>query len=109
MSEGKMSLTGRIIVVLAIVGCLYCAYYFLIRKGSLEDDGKNSGASSASSSSQPRGAVVEIGIAYGTEKRTWMEWAAQEFAKTPEGQKIKLNLLPKGSQEGAQAFIAGDK
>src|SRR5262249_22547352 len=35
--------------------------------------------------------------------------AVQEFAKTSDGQKIKINLIPKGSQEGAQALLAGDK
>src|SRR5262249_29604455 len=31
-------------------------------------------------------------------------WAVQDFAATPEGQRIKINLIPKGSLEGAQAI-----
>jgi hypothetical protein len=46
---------------------------------------------------------VEIGIAYGTEKKRWFEAAVQEFAATPEGKNIKINLYPHGSLEGAQA------
>ena len=33
MSEGK-SIIGKVLVVVAIVGCLYGAYYFLFKKGS---------------------------------------------------------------------------
>ena len=29
--------------------------------------------------------TIEIGIAYGTEKQTWLEWAAKEFADTRRG------------------------
>src|SRR5262249_45063087 len=79
MSEGKMSLTGRVIIVLLIVGCAYGAWYFLVRKGP-DADGKDPG----SAATPAKGSAVEIGIAYGTEKKTWIEWAAQEFAKTPE-------------------------
>lgn len=32
-----------------------------------------------------------------------------EFAKTKEGKRIKINLIPMGSLEGAQAVAAGDK
>ncbi|HMG33866.1 MAG TPA: substrate-binding domain-containing protein [Blastocatellia bacterium] len=107
MSEGKMSLTGRIIIVLVIVGCAYGAYYFLWRKGP--DESKDPAAAKTSESNQWKGATVEIGIAFGTEKKTWMEWAVQEFSKTADGQKIKINLIPKGSLEGAQALVSGDK
>jgi ABC-type Fe3+ transport system substrate-binding protein len=51
---------------------------------------------------------VEIGIAYGTEKQTWLEWARQEFAKTPAGERVVVRLIPLGSVEGAQAILHGD-
>lgn len=51
---------------------------------------------------------VELGIAYGTEKKDWLEWAVAEFAKTPEGKKIKVNLIPMGSVEGANAILKQD-
>jgi extracellular solute-binding protein len=108
MAEGKLTLWGKIVVVLLIVGCGYLAYYFLIQRKSAETPTQPS-ATKAADSNQWKGNAVEIGIAYGTEKRSWLEWAVQEFAKTADGQKVKVNLIPKGSQEGAQALIAGDK
>jgi ABC-type Fe3+ transport system substrate-binding protein len=51
---------------------------------------------------------VELGIAYGTEKKDWLEWAVAEFAKTPEGKQIKINLIPMGSVEGADAILKQD-
>ena len=108
MAEGKLTLGGKIVVVLLIVGCGYLAYYFLVQKKSDAPSAQQS-ATKAADSNQWKGNAVEIGIAYGTEKKTWLEWAVQEFAKTADGQKIKINLIPKGSQEGAQAIVAGDK
>jgi Ca-activated chloride channel family protein len=55
------------------------------------------------------GPTAEIGIAYGTEKQRWLQWAVEQFAITPAGQRIKVNLIPKGSLEGAQAILAGDQ
>jgi ABC-type Fe3+ transport system substrate-binding protein len=54
-------------------------------------------------------APVEVGIAYGTEKKEWLEWATKEFVKTPEGQKIKINLIPIGSVEGAETILKQDE
>jgi serine/threonine protein kinase len=48
-------------------------------------------------------APVEIGIAYGTEKQGWFKDAVADFAATPEGKNIKINLIPMGSVEGGQA------
>ncbi len=50
---------------------------------------------------------VEINIAYGTEKQKWLEEATLEFAKTPAGGRIKVNLHGMGSVEGAQAVLDG--
>jgi serine/threonine protein kinase len=57
---------------------------------------------------QPGPAPVTIGIAYGTEKRGWLEEEVRAFRATPEGSHIEINLIPKGSLEGAQA-IARDQ
>jgi hypothetical protein len=110
MTSGKSSLFPRIIIVLAIVGCLYAAYYYLYRNkagGGAPDSAPSGGGSSGSGAA--RGPAVEFGIAYGTEKKTWLEWAVQQFQTAPEGRNIKINLIPKGSLEGAQALVAGDK
>jgi ABC-type Fe3+ transport system substrate-binding protein len=53
--------------------------------------------------------IVEIGIAYGTEKQTWLEWATQQFHLSDEGRRIRVNLIPMGSIEGARAILDGDK
>jgi hypothetical protein len=53
--------------------------------------------------------AIEIGVAYGTEKRGWLEWAVKEFGSTEEGRRIRVNLLPFGSVEGARAIINGDE
>ena len=52
---------------------------------------------------------VEIHVAYGTEKKKWLEEATAEFEKTPAGQGIKVILDGMGSLEGAQAVLAGPK
>jgi Ca-activated chloride channel family protein len=46
-------------------------------------------------------------MAYGTEKRTWLVWAAREFAGTPEGRQIDVKLIPLGSLEAAQRVWEG--
>jgi len=107
MASGKSSLVARIFIVLVIVGCLYAAYHYLYRNKSADSDAQDS--SGGSPSSVAKGSEVAIGIAYGTEKKSWLEWAVQEFGSSPEGRKIKVNLIPKGSLEGAQALVAGDK
>jgi hypothetical protein len=63
------------------------------------------GASPAAGAEQ----VIEIGIAYGTEKRTWLEWATQEFAATDAGRRIRVQLIPMGSLESAHAILDGDQ
>lgn len=52
---------------------------------------------------------VTVGIAYGTEKEKWLKWAVEEFAKTPEGKNVKIDLIPMGSVEGGEAILKQDK
>lgn len=52
---------------------------------------------------------IEIGIAYGTEKRKWLEWAVQEFSHTKVGRHVKVKLIPMGSVEGGRAVLNGDQ
>lgn len=51
---------------------------------------------------------VKIGIAYGTEKRKWLKWAVDAFAKTPQGKNIEIELIPMGSVEGGKAVLQQD-
>jgi hypothetical protein len=52
---------------------------------------------------------IDIGVAYGTEKRTWLEWATHEFAATEAGRRIHVQLIPLGSLEAAHAILDGDR
>ncbi|MCY3017718.1 MAG: extracellular solute-binding protein, partial [Planctomycetota bacterium] len=52
---------------------------------------------------------VRLGIAHGTEKDAWLAWAVEEFAKTPGGRGVTVELLPMGSQRGARAILSGDR
>jgi Ca-activated chloride channel family protein len=97
----KLAILGKLVIFLVIAGSLYGAYHYLYPSGfSL---GKQGGPALFT------GKQVEIGIAYGTEKERWLQWAADEFAKTGDGRGVKINLIPMGSLEGAQAIVGGDQ
>lgn len=99
-----LTLLGWLVILAFIGGCGYVAFQ-LLQKKPLIAAPATPGATPAP---EARGGGVEIGIAYGTEKQRWLQWAAGEFAKTPEGRGIRINLIPLGSLEGAQAILAGD-
>jgi Bacterial extracellular solute-binding protein len=111
MADGpKLTGLGKVFVALFVAGCLYGAYYLFIQKpksGSVNRS--SSGASDSVFDTFSGGDHVEIGIAYGTEKERWLKWAVEEFAKTRDGKKIKVNLIPMGSLEGAHALLNGDQ
>jgi ABC-type Fe3+ transport system substrate-binding protein len=102
-NDTKLTGLGKLMILLFIIACLGGAYYMFMGK-KLPNLGGSSGGGFLGSTPD-----AEIGIAYGTEKQRWLEWAVQEFAKTSEGKHIKVNLIPMGSQEGAHAVLAGDK
>ena len=52
---------------------------------------------------------ITIGVAYGTSKRKWLEWAVAEFTKSEAGKNITIDLIPMGSVEGAKAVLTQDK
>jgi serine/threonine-protein kinase len=60
-------------------------------------------ASASATSPQP----LEINIAYGTEKEKWLKEALAAFQQTPDGRRLKVNLVGLGSVEGAQAILDG--
>jgi ABC-type glycerol-3-phosphate transport system substrate-binding protein len=111
MADGpKLTGLGKIFIALFVAGCIYGAYYLFVQKP--KSAARNKGASAASDSvfdSFSSGNPVEIGIAYGTEKERWLKWAVDEFAKTKDGKRIKVNLIPMGSLEGAHALLNGDQ
>lgn len=102
---------GKLVVFLFVAGCCLAGYYLLMR-GSGSSGGSPPAASgteaAGSEAEAPRG-TVEIGIAYGTEKERWLKWAVERFAETKAGRRIRVNLIPRGSLEGAQDLLAGDQ
>jgi serine/threonine-protein kinase len=52
---------------------------------------------------------VELHIAYGTEKKKWLEGALESFAATDAGRRMKVVLHGLGSVEGAQAVLDGPR
>ncbi|MDP9122661.1 MAG: substrate-binding domain-containing protein [Acidobacteriota bacterium] len=117
----KLTFLGKLIVLLFVGGCIYAAYYLFLRK-PVGGPGRAPGATGPTGQQAQApaegggflglgggdGTPVEIGIAYGTEKERWLQWAAAEFGKTSDGKRIKIDMIPMGSLEGAQAVLAGD-
>jgi Ca-activated chloride channel family protein len=102
----KLTILGRIFILIFIAGCGYGAYLLFNANRPAPSSGTNP-------SNSPKAvtitADVEIGIAYGTEKQRWLEWALSEFQKTEQGKKIQVDLIPMGSLEGARAILRGDR
>jgi eukaryotic-like serine/threonine-protein kinase len=102
------------LAVLAITGVFGLGRSLLSHSGSGSNSGgapRSDPAAGTLSQTPLLGAAdpgtVGIHIAYGTEKQKWLEEATVEFAKTPAGRGIKVNLHGMGSVEGAQAVLAG--
>ena len=111
MSNGpRLTFLGRFMIFLVIAGCLGLAYHFLLGP-RLSRPGPAPAASGGGDTGTPAGsnASLRIGIAYGTEKKLWLEWAVREYGKTRAGSKVQIDLLPLGSLESAQALLSGDK
>ncbi|MCA8919650.1 MAG: hypothetical protein KDB32_11270, partial [Planctomycetes bacterium] len=102
------------IILISVVG-LFCAIVAGIGVTALfvgadmfgiggEQPAENSSASGSTDGSNDAGESIEqieIGIAYGTEKKRWLKEAVEEWKKTPGAQQVKINLIPMGSIEGA--------
>ena len=102
-SDGpKLTILGKLFVVLFILACIAGAYYLFLGRKAVEQTRQAAGNLLSG------GPQVQIGIAFGTEKQRWLEWAVSEFAKTPDGKHITVDLIPMGSLEGAHAILSGD-
>ncbi|MEM9291425.1 MAG: substrate-binding domain-containing protein [Acidobacteriota bacterium] len=107
-----MTILGKFVVFVFILGCVAGAWWLLGGDFNLPIGGAQEGEEGqrqSRSRSVFSGDPVTIGIAYGTEKRRWLEWAVEEFENSEEGRKVKVELIPMGSLEGAQAALAGDE
>lgn len=105
----KLTALGKIFIFLFVILCAGGAYYFFTNNASSSKSKSSGSTGGMFDSLTGSGEQVELGIAYGTEKQRWLEWAVQEFAKTRDGKRIKINLIPMGSLEGAHALLNGDK
>jgi ABC-type glycerol-3-phosphate transport system substrate-binding protein len=110
MADGpQLTTPGKIFALLFIAGCFAGAYYLFAGRGSSTRTGQSVEPAPSSGGLFGSKTSAEIGIAFGTEKQRWLEWAAAEFAKSPQGKQIKVNLIPMGSIESAHALLAGDQ
>lgn len=115
MSEDgpKLTILGKLLIVLFIGACGYGAYLLFAKApiGPARSDqaARVNPGTSAAPEAAPSAAPVKIGIAYGTEKQRWLQWAVEQFAASKKGAGISVDLIPMGSLEGAQAVIAGDQ
>jgi ABC-type Fe3+ transport system substrate-binding protein len=100
-SGPKATVLGKLVILLILGGCGYLAWLFLFAKAAGPTTGQ------ATLPAQGDGGAISFSIAYGTEKERWLKWAVEEFAKSEAS--VRIDLVPKGSLEGAQALLAGEQ
>jgi hypothetical protein len=72
------------------------------------EDSSRPGHGADSTAAQTAEPVV-INIAYGTEKRRWLETALHDYRETSESRGVTIHLIGMGSVEGANAVLGGPK
>ena len=102
---------GKFFVYLFGLLCIAAAIYkfgarFGITLPNLSGGGPSGAAFTRPFSGQGH---VKIGVAYGTEKKRWLEWAVAEFAKSSDGSDVTVDLIPMGSLDAAHALVNGDQ
>lgn len=70
--------------------------------------GNSDSQQQADGGSTSAGPKVSIGVAYGTEKRSWLKEALADFEQTDDAQEIDVELIPMGSIEGSHAVVEKD-
>jgi hypothetical protein len=98
-----LGLTGAI----ALVGMAVVIMKFVPGRGGGGGQGESAGAKDSPAVPALADGTVTINIAYGTEKRHWLEAALVKFRETEPGRRIVVRLVPLGSVEGAQAILNG--
>ena len=107
--EPKLTFLGKFVIFLFIAACIgYPLYRFAGKAGMHLPLGKTASPDTAAVPGVRNGSV-QIGIAYGTEKKRWLEWAVTEFGNASAGRDITINLIPMGSLAGAHAVLNGDQ
>ena len=68
-------------------------------------------ASGSAKAAAPQGAAVRITVAYGSEKKTWLDEQAKAFQasgpRTKSGRPVELELTAMGSGQAVQGIVAG--
>lgn len=107
----KLTWLGKLILLLFMGICGFGAWWLFTRDSS--DNG--GGGHSSGSAQAAKGEATEtdtdatvVRIAYGTEKKRWLQWATDQFEETRDGRKIAIELVPMGSLEGARATVSGE-
>lgn len=113
-SDGpKLTVLGKLLIFLVFAASIGGAVWWQLQgRGVAAGNGgaaPGGGNSSSQGAGTPTPPTVTVGIAYGTEKRAWLTWAAEQFKKTPASAGITIDLIPMGSVEGAQAVVRGDE
>lgn len=102
--------TGRaILVVLVWVALASGAWFFLGRGGDAPKEQVGEGEPQTTEKRVDKKDAVRLGIAYGTEKRSWLKDALADFEKTEAAAGIDIDLIPMGSIEGSHAVLDGDE
>lgn len=110
MMMPQRSFAVRLVILGVVLACFFGALVLVFRKGQQQADGKAPPVPQPAPAGQPgppAGGKVTLGVAYGTEKRTWFEAAARDFMQTPAGQNVDVRLVPTGSLEAAQRIYEG--
>jgi ABC-type Fe3+ transport system substrate-binding protein len=112
-SKPGLTCLGQLVVLVFIIACIAGAGWLFFA------DSIRSAAGWAASVADPNvtpstpsifgGQTVEIGVAYGTEKREWLKNALARFEQDPAGKGIKVHLIPMGSVEGGNEVVKGNE
>ena len=107
----QITCLGKAVILLFIAACLGGGAWLLWQKRDAPRPGFTGGPGSVPPRESPPAAspTVEINFAYGTEKERWLKWAVGEFANAKEGRRVRVNLIPLGSLEGAQAALRPER
>jgi Bacterial extracellular solute-binding protein len=108
MTSDQPGLTalGKLAVAAVLAASAYGAWYYF-RGGSAPST--TPATQTAAPGATDSGPGVRIGIAYGTEKQRWLQAAVEQFGQSADGRGIRIELIPMGSIEAAQALVRGDE
>jgi hypothetical protein len=91
-------MTPRALIIVGFLVAVGGVFYLSAQRGSRGDAGQGSGPES-------RSGVTEISFLYSTEKKDWVQAAAETFQR--EHPSIKVHLVGRGSLEAAQGILEG--